>query len=73
MSVGNLAATDKVDGLLDGYFERVFGEIGGRMKDFVPLIKFLIYSKLGGIFGNEPPRSKPRGINGVNAPASRAR
>lgn len=47
LSVGNLAAIDKVDGLLDGYFEKIFGEIGGRMKDFVPLIKLLIYNKLG--------------------------
>jgi hypothetical protein len=46
LSVGNLAARDKGDGLLDGYFEKVFGEIGGRMKDFVPLIKLMIYNKL---------------------------
>ena len=45
LSVGYLTAIDRVDGLLDGYFDRVFGEIGGRMKDFVPLIRFMIYNK----------------------------
>ena len=46
-SIGNLAAIDKVDGLLEGYFKKVFGGFGGKMRDFVPLVKLLIYNKLG--------------------------
>lgn len=46
-NIGNLAVIDKVDAYLGGYFERVFGGIEGRMKDFVPLVKLLVYNKLG--------------------------
>jgi transposase len=47
LSIGNLAAIDKVDGLLGGYFKKVFGKIGGKMNDFIPLMKLMIYNKLG--------------------------
>jgi len=46
-SVGNLAVVEKADGLLGGYFERVFGSIGGRAKDFVPYTKLFAYNRLG--------------------------
>ena len=46
-SVGNVAVIDKADALLGGYFERVFGDMAGKMKDFVPLVKLLVYNKLG--------------------------
>jgi transposase len=47
LSIGNLAAIDKVDGFLGGYFRKVFGKFGGKMKDFVPLMKLMMYNKLG--------------------------
>lgn len=46
-SIGHVALIDKADAELGGYFERVFGGIGGRMRDFVPLVKLLVYNKLG--------------------------
>ncbi len=46
-SVGNLAVIDKVDALLGGYFERVFGGIAGRARDFVPMVKLFVYNRLG--------------------------
>ncbi len=47
LNIGNLAAIDKVDSHLGGYTDKVFGEIGGRMKDFFPLVKLMKYYKLG--------------------------
>lgn len=46
-SVGNIVAIDKADSALDGYFDEVFGGIGGRSHDFIPLIKLLMANKLG--------------------------
>jgi len=46
-SIGNLAVIDKANSELGGYFEKVFGRIGGKTRDFVPLVKLLIYNKLG--------------------------
>ncbi len=46
-SMGHIAAIDKTDSTLGGYFERVFGGIGGRSHDFIPLVKLLIANKLG--------------------------
>lgn len=47
MSVGNLAAIDKCDDYLGGYFKKVFEGIGGKTRDFVPMVKLLTYNKLG--------------------------
>jgi len=47
LKVGSVAAIDKVDGHLGGYFNKVFGKLGGKAKDFVPQVKFLINNKLG--------------------------
>jgi transposase len=46
-SVGNLAAIDKADSTLDGYFSQVFGGIEGKCRDFLPLVKLLVANKLG--------------------------
>lgn len=46
-SIGNLALVEKVDGELDGYLDRVFGNVGGKAKDFVPCVKLLMYNRLG--------------------------
>jgi len=46
-SIGNLAVIDKVDGELGGYFQHVFGGIGGKMKDFVPMVKLFMYNRMG--------------------------
>jgi hypothetical protein len=46
-SVGNLAVIDKVDGELGRFFQRVFGGISGKAKDFVPMVKLFMYNRLG--------------------------
>lgn len=46
-SIGNLAVVDKCDALLGDYFQRVFGGIAGRAKDFVPMVKLFAYNRLG--------------------------
>lgn len=46
-SVGNLAVIDKVDARLGGYFQEVFGPIGGKAHDFVPMVKLFMYDRLG--------------------------
>jgi len=37
---------DKVDAELDGYLDKVFGKIEGRVKDFIPKVKLLLYNNL---------------------------
>ncbi len=46
-SVGNLAVIDKVDDELGGYFQCVFGGIGGKARDFVPGVKLFMYNRMG--------------------------
>jgi hypothetical protein len=46
-SVGNLAVVDKVDGELSGYFQHVFGGIGGKSRDFIPMVKLFMYNRMG--------------------------
>ena len=46
-SIGNLAIIDKVDGELGGYFQYVFGGIGGKTRDFIPMVKAFMYNRMG--------------------------
>ncbi len=47
-SIGNLALIDKANAHLGGeYFEKVFGGIKGRAKDFVPSVKLFMYNRMG--------------------------
>jgi transposase len=46
-SVGNLAVIDKADGELGGYLKYVFGGIGGKARDFVPMVKLFMYNRMG--------------------------
>jgi hypothetical protein len=46
-SIGNLVLLNKADAQLGGYFDRVFGNIGGKAKDFIPCVKLLMYNRLG--------------------------
>ena len=43
--IGNVALIDKADASL-GFFESVFGGIGGRARDFIPTVKLLMANKL---------------------------
>jgi transposase len=46
-SIGNLALIDKADAQLNGYLNKVFKGAGGKVKDFVNIVKLLIYNNLG--------------------------
>jgi hypothetical protein len=46
-SVGSIAAIGKADAEHEGYFDQVFGGIGGRTHDLFPLVKLLVANKLG--------------------------
>ena len=46
-SIGNLAPIEKADRELDGYLERLVDGISGRARDFVSLVKLLMYNRLG--------------------------
>ncbi len=46
-SIGNIAAIDKADLTLGGHFQKVFGGMGGKSHDFIPMVKLLMANKLG--------------------------
>jgi len=46
-SIGNLALIEKVDGDLNGYFDRVFSGICSKANDFIPCVKLHMYNRLG--------------------------
>lgn len=58
-SVGNLAIIDKSDAEMGGYFERVFGKVGGGARDFVPCVKLLAYNRLGDCLATNRLKSYP--------------
>ncbi|MDI6809929.1 MAG: transposase [Candidatus Eisenbacteria bacterium] len=61
-SVGNLAVIEKGDGLLGGYFEEVFGDVGGKAKDFVPYTELFVYNRLGDCLATNRMLSYPRDL-----------
>lgn len=75
-SVGNLAVIEKADGLLGGYFEKVFGGIGGRARDFVPYVKLFAYNRLGDCLATNRMLSYPddlfRRLGFGNTPSERS-
>lgn len=46
-SIGNISLVNKADEELNGYFQRVFGDIGGKAQDFIPCVKLLMANRLG--------------------------
>ena len=51
---------DKVDDYLDGYFQKVFGGLGGKSKDFIPMVKLVMYNRLDDCLAvNRLPTSHP--------------
>ncbi|MHA1290841.1 MAG: hypothetical protein ACTSPB_25940 [Candidatus Thorarchaeota archaeon] len=45
--LGSIALIDKVEDYLNGYFEKVLEEIGGKAQDFIPCVKLLIANRMG--------------------------
>ena len=49
-SIGNVALIEKADDELDGYFNKVFGGVTGKARDFIPCVKTLIANSMGDCF-----------------------
>jgi transposase len=49
-SIGNIALIEKADDDLNGYFNKVFGGVAGKAKDFIPCVKTLMTNRMGDCF-----------------------
>jgi len=49
-SIGNIALIEKADATLSGYFKKVFAEVAGKARDFIPCVKTLIANRMGDCF-----------------------